>query len=102
MSIESSTTVLESLFSVIQATPEADLPELLAIVQDFQQRTLERNPAQIQWQKSVDTINTQDLATIEQRKANIFKLIATLNEDNDIEEQQQAIADIQAIERVSI
>ena len=102
MSIESPTTVRENLFSVIQATPESDLPELLAIVQDFQQRTLERNPAQIQWQKSVDTINTQDLATIEQRKANIFKLIATLNEDNDIKEQQQAIADIQAIERVSI
>jgi hypothetical protein len=110
MSLESPTTVRENLLSVIQTTPEADLPELLAIVRDFHQRTLERNPAQIQWQKAVDTINTRDPATIQQRKANISKLIATLNEDDDIEEQQQAVADIRSLaepletrfERVSI
>jgi hypothetical protein len=102
MSLESPTTVRENLLSVIQATPEADLPELLEIVRDFHQRTLERNPAQIQWQKAVDAINTRDPATIQQRKANISKLIATLNEDDDIEEQQQAVADIRSIERVSI
>jgi hypothetical protein len=63
-------------------------------VQGFHQRTLERDPAQIQWQKAVDEIDTQDPATIEQRKANISKLIATLNEDDDIEEQQQALSAI--------
>jgi hypothetical protein len=81
-----------------------------ANVRDFHQRTLERNPAQIQWQKAVNTINTQDPATIQQRKANISKLIATLNEDDDIEEQQQALAAIRSLaepletrfERVSI
>jgi vacuolar-type H+-ATPase subunit I/STV1 len=97
MSLESPTTVRDNLLSVIQTTPEADLPELLAIVRDFQQRTLDRNPAQIQWQKAVDAINTQDAAKIEQRKANISKLIATLKEDDDIEEQQQALADIRSI-----
>ena len=97
-----SLTVRENLISVIQTTPEADLPELLALVRDFQQRIIDRNPAQIQWQKAVDAINTQDPVTIQQRKANIFKLIATLNEDDDIEEQQQAVADIRSIERVSI
>ena len=102
MSLESPTTVRENLLSVIQTTPEADLPELLALVRDFQQRIIDRNPAQIQWQKAVDAINTQDPVTIQQRKANIFKLIATLNEDDDIEEQQQAVADIRSIERVSI
>ncbi len=102
MSLESPTTVRENLLSVIQTTPEADLPELLALVRDFQQRIIDRNPAQIQWQKAVDAINTQDPATIQQRKANIFKLIATLNEDDDIEEQQQALAAIRSIERVSI
>jgi hypothetical protein len=102
MSLESPTTVRENLLSVIQTTPEADLPALLAIVQGFQQRTIDRNPAQIQWQKAVDAINTQDPAMIDRRKANISKLIATLNEDNDIEEQQQALADIRSIERVSI
>jgi exonuclease VII small subunit len=102
MSLESPTTVRDNLLSVIQTTPEADLPELLTIVRDFQQRTLDRNPAQIQWQKAVDAINTQDAAKIEQRKANISKLIATLNEDDDIEEQQQALADIRSIDRVSI
>jgi exonuclease VII small subunit len=102
MSLESPTTVRDNLLSVIQTTPEADLPELLTIVRDFQQRTLDRNPAQIQWQKAVDAINTQDSAKIEQRKANISKLIATLNEDDDIEEQQQALADIRSIDRVSI
>jgi transcriptional/translational regulatory protein YebC/TACO1 len=83
---------------------------LPTVVRDFHQRTLERNPAQIQWQKAVDTINTQDPATIQQRKANISKLIATLNEDDDIEEQQQAVATIRSLaepletrfERVSI
>jgi hypothetical protein len=102
MSLESPTTVRENLLSVIQTTPEADLPELLAIVRDFQQRTIDRNPAQIQWQKAVDAINTQDPVIIDRRKANISKLIATLNEDDDIEEQQQALADIRSIERVSI
>ena len=97
-----SLTVRENFISVIQTTPEADLPELLALVRDFQQRIIDRNPAQIQWQKAVDAINTQDPVTIQQRKANIFKLIATLNEDDDIEEQQQAVADIRSIERVSI
>jgi hypothetical protein len=56
-------------------------------VQGSQQRPLERNPAQIQWQKAFETINTQDQAPIKQRKANISKLIATLNEDDDIEER---------------
>ena len=102
MSLESPTTLRQNLLSVIQTTPEADLPELLAIVRDFQQRTIDRNPAQIQWQKAVDAINTQDPATIDRRKANISKLIATLNEDDDIEEQQQALADLRSIERVSI
>lgn len=102
MSLESPTTVRENLLSVIQTTPEADLPELLAIVRDFQQRRSDRNPAQIQWQKAVDAINTQDPATLQQRKADISKLIATLNEDDDIEEQQQALADIRSIDRVSI
>jgi hypothetical protein len=102
MPLESPTTVRENLLSVIQTTPEADLPELLAIVQGFQQRTIDRNPAQIQWQKAVDAINTQDPATIDRRKANISKLITTLNEDDDIEEQQQALADIRSIERISI
>ena len=74
MSLESPTTLRQNLLSVIQTTPEADLPELLAIVRDFQQRTIDRSPAQIQWQKAVDDINTQDTATIEQRKANISKL----------------------------
>jgi hypothetical protein len=98
MSIESPTTLRQNLIGVIQTTPEADLPELLVIVRDFHQRTLERNPAQIQWQRAIDTINNQDESTLAQRKANISKLIATFNEDNDIEEQQ----DILAIERVSI
>jgi hypothetical protein len=79
-------------------------------VRDFQQRTIDRNPAQIQWQRAVDAVNTQDPATIDRRKANISKLIATLNEDDDIEEQQQALADIRSLaepletrfERVSI
>lgn len=102
MSLESPTTLRQNLLSVIQTTPEADLPELLAIVRDFQQRTIDRNPAQIQWQKAVDAINTQDPATIDRRKANISKLIATLNEDDDIGEQQQALADLRSIERVSI
>jgi hypothetical protein len=94
MSLESPTSVRENLLSVIQTTPESDLPALLAIVQGFQQRTIDHNPAQIQWQKAVDAVNTQDLATIDRRKANISKLIATLNEDDDIEEQQQALAAI--------
>jgi hypothetical protein len=102
MSLESPITLRENLLSIIQTTPEEDLPALLAIVQGFQQRTIDRNPAQIQWQKAVDAINTQDPAMIDRRKANISKLIATLNEDNDIEEQQQALADIRSIERVSI
>jgi hypothetical protein len=97
MSLESPTTARENLLSVIQTTPEADLPELLAIVQGFQQRKIDRNPAQIQWQKAVDAINTQDPATIDRRKANISKLIATLNEDDDIEEQQQALSVIRSI-----
>jgi hypothetical protein len=96
MSLES-TNVRENLLSVIQTTPEADLPELLAIVQGFHQRTPERNPAQIQWQKAVDAVNTQDPATIDRRKANISKLIATFNEDDDIEEQQQALSAIRSI-----
>ena len=102
MSLESPTTLRQNLLSVIQTTPEADLPELLAIVRDFQHRTIDRSPAQIQWQKAVDAINTQDPATIEQRKVNISQLIATLNADDDIEEQQQAIATIRSIKRVSI
>lgn len=102
MSLESPTTVRENLLSVIQTTPEADLPALLAIVRDFHQRTLDRNPAQIQWQKAVDAIDNRDPATIEQRKANISKLIATFNEDDDIEEQQQALSAIRSSERVSI
>jgi hypothetical protein len=102
MSLESPTTVRENLLSVIQTTPEADLPELLAIVRGFHQRTLDRNPAQIHWQKAVDAVNTQDPTTIDRRKANISKLIATLNEDDDIEEQQQALSAIRSIERVSI
>ena len=102
MSLESPTILRQNLLSVIQTTPEADLPQLLALVRDFQQRTIDRNPAQIQWQKAVDAINSQDLEKIEQTKANISKLIATLNEDDDIEEQQQALADIRSTERVSI
>jgi hypothetical protein len=110
MSLESPTTLRENLLSVIQTTPEADLPELLALVQGFHQRTLERNPAQIQWQKAVDEIDTQDSATIDRRKANISKLIAALNQDDDIEEQQQALSAIRSLaepletrfERVSI
>ncbi len=102
MSLESPTTLRQRLLSVIQTTPEADLPELLAIMRDFHQRILERDPSQIQWQKAIDAINTQDPAIIEQRKANISKLIATLNEDDDIEEQQQSLADIRSIDRVSI
>lgn len=102
MSLESPTTLRQNLLSIIQTTPEADLPALLAIVQGFHQRTIDRNPAQIQWQKAVDAIDNRDPATIEQRKANISKLIATFNEDDDIEEQQQALADIRSIERVSI
>jgi hypothetical protein len=66
-------------------------------VQGFQQRTIDLNPAQIQWQKAVNAIDTQDSATIDRRKANISKLIATLNEDDDIEEQQQALAAIRSI-----
>lgn len=81
-----------------------------AIVRDFHQRTLDRNPAQIQWQKAVDAVNAQDPATIDRRKANISKLIATFNEDDDIEEQQQALSAIRSLvepletrfERVSI
>jgi hypothetical protein len=46
MSPESQTT-RQNLLNVIQTTPEADLPELLAIVRSFQQRTLARNPAQL-------------------------------------------------------
>jgi hypothetical protein len=55
------------------------------------------DPNNIQWQKAVDEIKTQDPATIEQRKANISKLIATFNEDDDIEEQQQALSAIRSI-----
>ena len=73
-----------------------------ANLRGFQQRTIDRNPAQIQWQKAVDAINTQDPAMIDRRKASISKLIATLNEDDDIEEQQQALLAIRSIERVSI
>jgi hypothetical protein len=102
MSLESPTTLRQDLFSVIQDTPEANLPELLEIVRVFQQRTLleatssaqQQNTSQVQWQQAVDAINSQNETTIEQRKARIAKLIATLNADDDIEEQQQALADI--------
>ena len=47
MSLESPTILRQNLLSVIQTTPEADLPQLLALVRDFQQRTIDRNPAQI-------------------------------------------------------
>jgi hypothetical protein len=36
------------------------------------------------------------ISAIDRRKANISKLIATLNEDDDIEEQQQAVAAIRS------
>jgi hypothetical protein len=110
MSLESSTTLRQDLFSVIQDTPEANLPELLEIVRVFQQRTLlgatssaqQQNTSQVQWQQAVDTINSQNETTIEQRKARIAKLIATLNADDDIEEQQQALADIRSSTGISI
>jgi hypothetical protein len=110
MSLESSTTLRQDLFSVIQDTPEANLPELLEIVRVFQQRTLlgatssaqQQNTSQVQWQQAVDTINSQNETTIEQRKARIAKLIATLNVDDDIEEQQQALADIRSSTGISI
>jgi hypothetical protein len=110
MSLESSTTLRQDLFSVIQNTPEANLPELLEIVRVFQQRTLlratssaqQQNTSQIQWQQAVDAINSQNETTIEQRKARIAKLIATLNADDDIEEQQQALADIRSSTGISI
>ena len=67
MSLKSPITLRQNLLSVIQTTPEADLPGLLAIIRDFQQRTIDLNPVQIQWQKAVDAINTQDPATIEHK-----------------------------------
>jgi hypothetical protein len=110
MSLESPTTLRQDLLSVIQNTPEANLPELLEIIRVFQQRTLlgatssaqQQNTSQVQWQQAVDAINSQNETTIEHRKARIAKLIATLNEDDDIEEQQQALADIQSSQGVSI
>jgi hypothetical protein len=110
MSLESPTTLRQDLFSVIQDTPEANLPELLEIVRVFQQRTLlratssaqQQNTSQVQWQQAVDAINSQNETTIEQRKARIAKLIATLNADDDIEEQQQALADIRSSTGISI
>jgi hypothetical protein len=110
MSLESPTTLRQDLFSVIQDTPEANLPELLEIVRVFQQRTLlgatssaqQQNTSQVQWQQAVDTINSQNETTIEQRKARIAKLIDTLNADDDIEEQQQALADIRSSTGISI
>lgn len=110
MPLESPTTLRQNLFSVIQDTPEADLPELLELVKIFRQRAFlgttspaqQQNTSQIQWQQAVDTINSQDETTIKQRRARIAKLIATLNEDDDIEEQQQALADIQSSTGISI
>jgi hypothetical protein len=110
MSLESPTTLRQDLFSVIQDTPEANLPELLEIIRVFQQRTLlgatssaqQQNTSQVQWQQAVDAINSQNETTIEQRKARIAKLIATLNADDDIEEQQQALADIRSSTGISI
>jgi hypothetical protein len=110
MSLESPTTLRQDLFSVIQDTPEANLPELLEIVRVFQQKTLlgatssaqQQNTSQVQWQQAVDTINSQNETTIEQRKARIAKLITTLNADDDIEEQQQALADIRSSTGISI
>jgi hypothetical protein len=110
MSLESPTTLRQDLFSVIQDTPEANLPELLEIIRVFQQRTLlgatssaqQQNTSQIQWQQAVDAINSQNETTIEQRRARIAKLIDTLNANDDIEEQQQALADIRSSTGISI
>ncbi len=86
------------------------MPELLEIVRVFRQRTpsvtvspvQQQSTSQVQWQQAVDAINSKDETTIEERKSRIAKLIATLNADDDIEEQQQALADIQSSTGISI
>ena len=89
----------EILLSVIENTPEADLPKLLKLVQNFHQNNsiapaspLEQiDTSQIKWQQAVTEIDRQDKTSIEQKKAKIARLILALNEDNDIEEQQQTL-----------
>ena len=95
----------QDLLSVIQNTPEADIPQLLQLIQNFQQNNLldparpqqQVDLAQIRWQQAVAEIDRQDKTNIEQKKANIDRLIAALNEDDDIEEQQQTLATLNSI-----
>jgi hypothetical protein len=77
---------------------EFEIAALLGATSSAQQQ----NTSQVQWQQAVDAINSQNETTIEQRKARIAKLIATLNADDDIEEQQQALADIRSSTGISI
>ena len=100
----------QELLSVIQNTPEADIPKLLQLIQNFQQNN-SLNPAsplqqvdlaQLRWQQAVADIDRQDKTNIAQKKANIDRLIAALNEDDDIEEQQQTLATLNSRSGVSI
>lgn len=100
----------EILLSVIENTPEADLPKLLNLVQNFHQNNsiapaspLEQiDTSQVKWQQAVNAIDRQDKTSIEQKKAKIAQLILALNEDNDIEEQQQTLKVIDSSSGVSI
>jgi hypothetical protein len=105
-----SSTSRQEILSVIQNTPEADLPKLLKLVQNFYQNNsiapaspLEQiDTSQIKWQQAVNEIDRQDKTSIEQKKAKIARLISALNEDNDIEEQQQILEVIDSSAGVSI
>ena len=100
----------QELLSVIQNTPEADIPQLLQLIQNFQQNNsldpalaLQKvDLAQFRWQQAVAEIDRQDKTNIEQKKANIDRLIAALNEDDDIEEQQQTLATLNSRSGISI
>ena len=65
-------------------------------------KTNNNDLAQLRWQQAVAEIDRQDKTNIEQKKANIDRLIAALNEDDDIEEQQQTLATLNSRSGVSI
>lgn len=106
----SPTTSRQELLSVIQNTPEADLPKLLQLVRDFHQNNsndralplTQIDTSQLKWQQVVAEIDRQDSTTIKMKKANIAQLITTLNEDDDTEEQQQTLELINSLTGVSI
>ena len=99
----SQTIFRQELLNVIQNTPETDIPKLLQLIQNFQQNNSldpasplqQADLAQLRWQQAVAKIDLQD-------KTNIDRLIAALNEDDDIEEQQQTLATLNSRSGVSI